>query len=65
MPKLKTNKSAAKRFRITKNKKVKRASAFKSHILTKKSRKRKRGLRKQKLVTKTEAKIIRMLLPNK
>ena len=42
MPKLKTHKAAAKRFSLTKNGKVKRGSAFRSHILTKKTTKRKR-----------------------
>ena len=46
MPKLKTHRGAAKRFSFTKNGKVKRGKAFKSHILTKKSTKRKRRLRK-------------------
>ena len=63
MPKMKTNKSAAKRFRLTKKGKVKRARAGKGHILTKKSRKRKRKLKQQALVHPTEAKTIRRLLP--
>ena len=46
MPKMKTHKGAAKRFRKTGTGKLKRAKAFKSHILTKKSAKRKRNLRK-------------------
>lgn len=46
MPKLKTHRGAAKRFSLTKTGKVKRSKAYKSHILTKKSTKRKRGLRK-------------------
>lgn len=46
MPKLKTRKSVAKRFRFTKSGKIRRRRAGKSHILTKKSRKRKRNLRK-------------------
>ncbi len=45
MPKLKTHSGAKKRFNLTKTGKVKRAHAFKSHILNKKSTKRKRGLR--------------------
>ena len=45
MPKLKTHSGAKKRFNLTKTGKVKRAKAFKSHILTKKTTKRKRGLR--------------------
>ncbi|MEG1849319.1 MAG: 50S ribosomal protein L35, partial [Oscillospiraceae bacterium] len=46
MPKLKTHSGAKKRFSVTKNGKVKRAHAFKSHILTKKDTKRTRRLRK-------------------
>ena len=45
MPKIKTNRAAAKRFRKTASGKIKCGHAFKSHILTKKSTKRKRGLR--------------------
>ena len=46
MPKIKTHRGAAKRFGVTKNGKVKRAKAFRSHILNKKTTKRKRHLRK-------------------
>ena len=46
MPKMKTHSSSKKRFKLTKNGKVKRAHGYKSHILTKKSAKRKRNLRK-------------------
>ena len=46
MPKLKTHRGAAKRFKKTAGGKIKRSSAFKSHILTKKTTKRKRNLRK-------------------
>ena len=46
MPKIKTHRASAKRFSLTKNGKVKRGQAYRSHILTKKSTKRKRGLRK-------------------
>ncbi len=46
MPKIKTHRGAAKRFSVTKSGKIKRAKAYKSHILTKKSTKRKRNLRK-------------------
>ena len=45
MPKVKTHRGAAKRFSVTKSGKVKRAQAYKSHILTKKSAKRKRNFR--------------------
>ena len=47
MPKFKTHSGAKKRFNLTKSGKVKRAHAFKSHILTKKSQKRKRNFRKE------------------
>jgi len=63
MPKMKTNKSAAKRFRLTKTGKVKHGRAGKGHILTKKSRKRKRKLKRQGYAFSTEAKTIRRLLP--
>jgi large subunit ribosomal protein L35 len=62
MPKMKTNRSAAKRFKLTGKGRVKRNQAFKSHILTKKSAKRKRHLRKSKLVSKAdEGRVLRML----
>ena len=47
MPKMKTHKGTAKRFRVTGSGKIMRAKAFKSHILTKKSQKRKRNFRKE------------------
>ncbi|MBQ2054117.1 MAG: 50S ribosomal protein L35, partial [Eubacterium sp.] len=46
MPKLKTKRAAAKRFKVTGTGKLKRSKAYKSHILTKKTTKRKRNLRK-------------------
>ena len=49
MPKMKSNRGAAKRFRVTKSGKVKRHSSHASHILTKKSTKRKRNLRKERI----------------
>ncbi|MBU1077870.1 MAG: 50S ribosomal protein L35 [Spirochaetes bacterium] len=61
--KIKTNKAAAKRFRKTAKGKVKRGKAFTSHILTKKSPKRKRGLRKSGLVAKSEEKNIKRMIP--
>ncbi|MCX8044262.1 MAG: 50S ribosomal protein L35 [Desulfobacterota bacterium] len=63
MPKLKTKRGAAKRFSITKTGKIKRAKAFKSHILTSKSTKRKRSLRKPGVISNVEKKNIRRLLP--
>lgn len=50
MPKLKTHKGAAKRFKKTGNGKIKRNQAFHSHLLTKKNRKKKRNLREKSLV---------------
>jgi len=63
MPKLKTRKAAAKRFKFTKTGKIKRARAFRRHILSKKSSKRKRKLRKAALVSKTRMKVLRKLMP--
>ncbi|EMR04494.1 50S ribosomal protein L35 [Cesiribacter andamanensis] len=54
MPKVKTNAGAKKRFKLTGTGKVKRKHAFKNHILTKKSTKRKRGLVKMALVSKSD-----------
>ena len=65
MPKQKTHKGAAKRFNLTKSGKVKRAQAFKRHILTKKPTKRTRNLRKAAYVASTEAKTIKKLIPYK
>lgn len=62
MPKMKTNRSAAKRFKVTGKGRVKRGHAFTSHILTKKSPKRKRQLRKDTLVSKADEKRIKRLL---
>ncbi len=63
MPKMKTHKGAKKRFSITGTGKVKRMKAFKSHILTKKSSKRKRKLRQSTTIaTPGEAKNIKRLL---
>jgi len=63
MPKMKTNRSAAKRFKKTATGKLKRAKAYHSHILTKKSPKRKRNLRKPGLVNKADEKRILKMLP--
>jgi len=62
MPKIKTVKSAAKRFRLTKKGKVVRQNAYASHIMTKKSSKRKRSLRQGGLVHTTEARSIKRML---
>jgi large subunit ribosomal protein L35 len=63
MPKMKSNRGATKRFRATGGGGIKRAKSGKSHILTSKDRKRKRGLRKSSLVHSTNEKSIRRLLP--
>ena len=63
MPKLKTHRGAAKRFSVTSKGKIKRSKAFASHILTKKTTKRKRGLRKTALVDSANYKEIRRLVP--
>jgi large subunit ribosomal protein L35 len=63
MPKMKSNRGAKKTFRKTASGKFKRKKAFRSHILTSKSRKRKRGLRKSTLVAKSDSdRVARMLL---
>ncbi len=65
MPKLKTHSGAKKRFNLTKNGKVKRAHAFKSHILTKKDTKRKRSLRSGAYADVTNVAAIREMIPYK
>ncbi|MCL2097917.1 MAG: 50S ribosomal protein L35 [Bacteroidales bacterium] len=62
MPKMKTNSGAKKRFELTGSGKVKRKHAFKSHILTKKTTKRKRNLTYSALVDKSDEKRIKELL---
>jgi large subunit ribosomal protein L35 len=63
MPKLKTKKAAAKRFKATGTGKFKHAKANKGHILTHKSPKRKMGLRKSGMVDKTNEAAVRAMLP--
>ena len=63
--KIKTHRGAAKRFRKTASGKFKRGFAFKRHILTSKSRKRKRHLRKSVLVSESEQKKLERMLPYK
>ncbi|NPV27098.1 MAG: 50S ribosomal protein L35 [Firmicutes bacterium] len=63
MPKIKTHRGAAKRFKKTATGKIKRSKAFKSHILEKKSAKRKRNLRKAGLVSAADAKRVVRLIP--
>lgn len=65
MPKIKTHRGAAKRFSLTKSGKIKRAKAYKRHILNKKSTKRKRNLRQGTYVDSTEEKNIKQLIPYK
>ena len=63
MPKIKTRKSAAKRFKVTGSGEFKRAKAFKSHILEKKSPARKRNLCKAALVSKADYERVARMLP--
>jgi large subunit ribosomal protein L35 len=63
MPKMKTKRAAAKRFQVTGSGKLKRMKAYKSHILTKKSRKTKRNLRKSTITDQTNAKVMKKILP--
>ena len=62
MPKMKTHRAAAKRFKKTASGRLKRHKAYKSHILAKKSRKRKRRLRESALVSKADEKRMKRLL---
>ena len=63
MPKMKTTKAAAKRFKSTGTGKLKRNKAYKSHILTKKSQKRKRNLRKAAITDATNVENMKKILP--
>ena len=63
MPKIKTNRAAAKRFKVTGTGKLKRNKAYKRHILTKKTTKTKRNLRKAALVDSTNVKTMKKILP--
>jgi large subunit ribosomal protein L35 len=63
VPKLKTNRGAAKRFKKTGTGKIKAKRAFARHILTKKSANRKRGLRTSKFIEKADTKEIKALIP--
>lgn len=65
MPKLKTNRGAAKRFNTTGTGKIKRNKAYASHILTKKTTKQKRNLRKSGVVDSSDAKRVKRLIPYK
>ncbi len=63
MPKMKTHRGAAKRFSLTATGRVKRSKAYASHILTTKTKKRKRNLRKSTVLDKTNEKSIKKILP--
>jgi large subunit ribosomal protein L35 len=63
MPKIKSNSGAKKRFSLTKTGKIKRSKAYKSHLLEKKSSKRKRGLRTACLASYSEAAKVRRMVP--
>ncbi len=63
MPKMKSSRGAMKRFKVTASGKVKRSRAGKSHLLSSKSKKRKRRLRHTTLVSAKETKTIRKLIP--
>ncbi|MBU0730411.1 MAG: 50S ribosomal protein L35 [Proteobacteria bacterium] len=63
MPKMKTNRAAAKRFKASGTGKIVRNKAYASHILTKKSTKRKRNLRKSGIVDPTNVKAVKRMLP--
>lgn len=63
MPKMKTSRSAAKRFKVTGTGKLKRNKAYKRHILTKKTTKNKRNLRKSAITDTTNVKTMKKILP--
>ena len=63
MPKVKTKRAAAKRFKKTGSGELKRMKAFKSHILTKKSTKRKRDLRQSTILDETNVKNMKKVMP--
>jgi large subunit ribosomal protein L35 len=65
MPKLKTHKGAAKRFKKTGTGKIVRSKAYHSHLLSKKSRKRKRNLNKKEVIDKSERKKVERMLTNR
>ena len=62
MPKIRSSRGAVKRFKLTGNKKLKRNKAYANHILTKKSSKRKRNLKKPGLVSSSEKRRVRRML---
>ena len=64
MPKMKTHRGAAKRFKLTASGKIKRSKSLKQHILTSKTTKRKRNLRKSTLISSADRRRVQRLLPN-
>ncbi|MGD8779376.1 MAG: 50S ribosomal protein L35 [Ignavibacteria bacterium] len=62
MPKMKSNRGAAKTFKVTGSGKIKRNKAYKAHILTKKSTKTKRNLRKATLVSEADSKRVKIMI---
>ncbi len=64
MPKIKTHKGSAKRFKFTGNGKIRRQKAYSNHLFASKTSKRKRNLRKSALADKSNEKRLRRLLPN-
>lgn len=64
MPKIKTNRAAAKRFKRTGTGKFMFSKSNASHILTKKTRKRKRSLRKKQVISSSDMRQVRLMLPN-
>ena len=64
MPKMKTNRAAAKRFKKTASGKFVFAKSHANHILTKKTTKRKRALRQSQIISKSNKKVLKQLLPN-
>ncbi|MFB3108051.1 MAG: 50S ribosomal protein L35 [Candidatus Binatia bacterium] len=65
MPKIKTRRGAAKRFKVTASGKIKRSRGFRSHLLSSKGKKRKRNLRHSTTVSASETRNIRRLIPYK
>ena len=65
MPKMKTKSGAKKRFKVTGSGHIKREKAFQAHIMTSKSKKRKRNLRQPTMVAKSDQKVVHLLLGGK
>jgi large subunit ribosomal protein L35 len=62
MPKMKTHRGAAKRFKVTGSGKIKRSNAYKSHLLESKTSKRKRGLRKAEIISSGDERRVKRML---